>query len=461
MIDQFTKQDFEDYLKTNHSPFRSLGLIDGEETYELSLDDQTSITIRSSIKSNGLSADVASDSIRAWLVSGDKPLGGKTRTYRKPGWENRLNEKLKQLTLWRALAGDCKECNKPKGIFKARTEANKGRPFTRCKEHNGFAWLDEPIKTSDIYFSEESHESDSSEPLGMVAHDKQSRETDIVRKETASDKNDSSIQQHIGTMPEMREEKPSDSITPKSPNPAQQLAIEADINTDLRVLAGPGSGKSKVIEWRYEFLVNNKVHPDNIVVCTFGKPAATEIAERIKKLVPQANSEQICTINALCYRMLAKWDTSSRWYKWGGPKEWQIKKTLDEAIGIVWREKENPGAQEVYNYINTSKYLGLTTDDSYEWFVGTLGSDRGEWLYTIRCKFDAWLNRNSFLTFADQLYLVEKQLQTDEAWRTKWQSRFDQVIVDETQDTNYQAMRILVTLSLEPGQNTVYGNKQC
>jgi hypothetical protein len=159
--------------------------------------------------------------------------------------------------------------------------------------------------------------------------------------------------------------------------------------------------------------------------------------------------------------MLAKWDTSSRWYKWGGPKEWQIKKTLDEAIGIVWREKENPGAQEVYNYINISKYLSLTTDDSYEWFVGTLGSDRGEWLYTIRCKFDAWLNRNSFLTFADQLYLVEKQLQTDEAWRTKWQSRFDQVIVDETQDTNYQAMRILVTLSLEPGQNTVYGNKQC
>jgi hypothetical protein len=457
MIDQFTKQDFEDYLKTNHPPFRSLGLIDGEETYELSLDNQTSITIRSSIKSNGLSADVASDSIRAWLVSRDKPLGGKTRTYRKPGWEDRLNEKLKQLILWRALAGDCKECGRPKGIFKARTETNKGRPFTRCKEHNGFVWLDEPIKTSDIYFSEGSHEGNSSKPLGMMAHNKQNWEVDTMRKEIAESENNSSVQQHIGPVPKMREEKSPDSITPKSPNPAQQSAIEADVNTDLRVLAGPGSGKTFVIEHRYKFLVESGVNPDNIIVCTFGKNAATEMGQRIQETCSQANLEQICTINALCYRLLAKWDSSSRWYKWGGPKEWQIKKTLDEAIGIVWREKENPGAQEVYNYINISKYLSLTTDDSYEWFVSALGHDRGEWLYTIRCKFDAWLNRNRFLTFADQLFLVEKQLQTDKAWRTKWQSRFDQVIVDECQDTNYQAMRILVTLSLEPGQNTVYG----
>lgn len=243
---------------------------------------------------------------------------------------------------------------------------------------------------------------------------------------------------------------------PKSPNPAQREAIEADTNTDLRVLAGPGSGKTYVIEHRYKFLVESGVNPDNIVVCTFGKNAATEMGQRIQKTCSQANLEQICTINALCYRMLAKWDSSSRWYKWRGPKEWQIKKCLDEAIGTVWQEKEKPGADEVYKCINTSKRLGLTTDDSYEQFVATLGSDYGEWLYTIRCKFDAWLNRNCFMTFADQLYLVERQLQTDEAWRTKWQNKFHQAIVDEGQDTNYQAMRILVTLSLEPGQNTVY-----
>ncbi len=242
----------------------------------------------------------------------------------------------------------------------------------------------------------------------------------------------------------------------KGPNPAQRSAIEADINLDLRVLAGPGSGKTFVIERRYKFLVDSGVDPQNILVCTFGKQASVEMAKRISETTSQANLEQICTINALCYRLLAKWDSSSRWYKWQGPKEWQIRKCLEDAIGLVWQEKDKPGAQDIYDYINTSKYLSLTVDDSYEYFVSQLGQDYGTWLYDIRSRFDAWLNQNRFLTFADQLYLVEKRLQSDEVWRTGLQERFSHIIIDEGQDTNLTAMRILITLSLEPGMNTVY-----
>ena len=101
MIDQFTKENFETYLETNHSPYKYTGLIDGEHTYILSLDNQVSITIRSSVKSNGLSADVGKDSIRAWLVDENGPLGSKVNkwTTRQPGWQDRLDNNIKQLVL--------------------------------------------------------------------------------------------------------------------------------------------------------------------------------------------------------------------------------------------------------------------------------------------------------------------------------------------------------------------------
>jgi DNA helicase-2/ATP-dependent DNA helicase PcrA len=225
-------------------------------------------------------------------------------------------------------------------------------------------------------------------------------------------------------------------------------------------LAGPGSGKTFVIEHRYKFLVESGVDPDKIIVCTFGKQSATDMGQRILKTCPEANLEQICTINALCYRLLAKWYSDSRWYNWRGPKDWQIKKTLEDIVGPLWQEKEKPNVQEVHKCINTSKYLGLTTDDSYQHFVNALGQKYGDWLYEIRSKFDAWLNRNRFITFADQLFLVEQQLKNDSNWRSMLQEQFSHVIVDEGQDTNYQAMRILITISLEPGQNTVYESEE-
>jgi len=500
MIDTFTKKEFENYLEANHVSYISLGLVDDEECYNITLDNQVSIIVRSSVKSNGLSADVASDSIRAWLMGRDKPLGAKTRTHRQPGWQDRLNSNIKQLVLWRALAGDCKECNKPKGIFKAKTVKNRGRPFARCKEHkDSFVWLDKPIEKSDIYFSEESRELSSSDrkedkKAKSIQQDKitkkelakkiktkkgcdltqqsiigeshdtskisqEAKETMAYSKRDEQDTSPMSSKQDTSKFLEHTLPKQQSSNLPrlpKGPNEAQQVAIEFDTNIDLRVLAGPGSGKTFVIARRCKFLIGNGIHPDKILVCTFGKNASIEMGQRIQKLVSQANLEQICTINALCYRLLAKWYPDSRWYKWQGPKDWEIKKCLEDAVSLVWQEKEKPNSQEVFQRINSSKYHSLTVDDSYEYFISQLGQNHGEWLYEIRSKFDAWLNRNRFLTFADQLYLVEKRLQSDSQWRDMLQAKFSHVIIDEGQDCNFQAMRILITLSLEPSENTVY-----
>ncbi len=521
MIDTFTKEDFEAYLNSNHSPFEYVGLNKGEHTYSLSLDNQTSITIRSSVRDDSLSADVGKDSIRCWLIEKDnKPLGSKISkfTTRVSGWQKRLSKNIGILVFRRSLFGDCKKCGKPKNIMKAKTEKNKGRIFARCKNDDhmksSFIWLDDAmefIRENEVYFSKESKNDISKiteENENLLAHSKKQQQSeDIMSFDNANklsecelpeseSKDLQGMSDSNGEIGEREYEKgnnqqlaevahndksgqdtmQSDNTVRKSgtgndtramaglpglsdkkePNEAQKQAIESELNSDLRVLAGPGSGKTFVMALRYQYLVENGVKPENILVCTFGKEASLEMAKRIQKLVPQANIETICTINALCHRLLVKWDTSSRWYNWKMPKEWQIKKTLEEIIGPVWQEKKKPGVKEVMTYINTTKALGLATDKSYQWFIGVLGPQYGEWLYDIRSKFDAWLNRSRFITYADQLYLVEKKLQSDSQWRIGLQERFSHVIVDEAQDTTYQAMRILITISLEPGMNTVY-----
>lgn len=241
----------------------------------------------------------------------------------------------------------------------------------------------------------------------------------------------------------------------KKANSQQKQAIEAPIDANIRVLASPGSGKTFVIERRYKYLVDNGVNPQNILVCTFSKAMADEMGKRIQETCPVANLEQISTIHAFCYRLLTKW-YPDEFYNWQVPKEWQVRKCLEDNIGLLWNEAKKPGYKEVLSFINRSKYLGLTIDESYEWFVSVLGQDRGEWLYELRSRLDAWLNRNRSLTFSDMVYHAEQRLKNDADWRTGLQEKFSQVIIDEAQDTNYQAMRILITISLEPGQNTIY-----
>lgn len=452
MIDQFTKEEFEAYL-SQHKPFESLGLVDSEYSYLLPLDGQVSITIRSSVKSDGTSADTGKDSIRVWLVdSNGKPLGSKVSkwTNRLPGWKNRLTEVIKTICQWRAAAGDCPECDRPKGIYKVKKSGpTKGRIFAKCKQHNHFTWLDEG-DNDNAYFAKASHNNGHDSSMAQVAHTEKPQSNAVQSESAPTIDTD-----HMASEPSIRS---TDLPRVRMPNEQQQLAIDAPINANLRILAPPGSGKTALIEWRYKRLVDAGINPKNILVVTFSKAMADEMGARIKATCPVAELEQISTIHAFCYRLLCKWDVSSPYYKWQVPKDWRVKKELEDIIGGIWRG-EKPGANEVLNYIDTSKYHGLNTEDAYEWFVETLGQKYGEWLYEIRAKFDAWLQRNRNLTFADMLYLVEQRLKKDRFWREKLQQKYSHVIIDESQDTNYQAMRILITISLEIGQNTVYEAK--
>jgi hypothetical protein len=130
MIDQFTLEDFEKFLE-GQKPYKSLGIIDGEYCYEITLDGQSSIMLRSSIGPNGKAKESGKDSIRLWLVGNDdKPISSKMpKTQRVEGWQDRLFDKIKFLTEKRNKAGDCRDCNKPFGIYKRKKD---GKWFPKC-----------------------------------------------------------------------------------------------------------------------------------------------------------------------------------------------------------------------------------------------------------------------------------------------------------------------------------------
>lgn len=171
MIDHFTKEQFESALpvdrKTGRRMWEETGVQDGEycyriviggiqhtkvypgQTYPGSDPVELAIRIRSSVRADGTSADTGENSIRCWLSGFDgKPYAYKTGAYitRKPGWEKRLTEKLRQLYRLALILKPCYACGNLMQAGKVKKVGpNKGKVFQKCRKLDcgcGFEWID-------------------------------------------------------------------------------------------------------------------------------------------------------------------------------------------------------------------------------------------------------------------------------------------------------------------------------
>lgn len=141
MIERFTKEQFEAALpKSGRFPIIPLEIVNGEYCWKMIV-GEVGIIIRSSIDSSRISARTGEDSIRVYLVDKQgRPLGSKITkwTTRKPGWQERLADLLRQFVKMILASGA------DKGgvtIFKCKKEgANKGRFFYKVGESFG-GWI--------------------------------------------------------------------------------------------------------------------------------------------------------------------------------------------------------------------------------------------------------------------------------------------------------------------------------
>lgn len=109
-------------------------------------------------------------------------------------------------------------------------------------------------------------------------------------------------------------------------NENQVAAVKATEGM-VRVVAGAGSGKTRVLAHRYAYLVNSMgIDPANILCATFTNKAAQEMRNRIAKLVSAGNvNDFVCTIHGLCVRILRK-----EIYRIGYPKNFTIMDEEDQ-----------------------------------------------------------------------------------------------------------------------------------
>ncbi|QBJ77712.1 DNA helicase II [Aquitalea sp. USM4] len=200
------------------------------------------------------------------------------------------------------------------------------------------------------------------------------------------------------------------------------------------VLAGAGSGKTRVLTTRIAWLIaTGQVNPSGILAVTFTNKAAREMHTRLGSMVPvNVRTMWIGTFHGLCNRFLR-----AHYRDAGLPQAFQILDSADQQAAIkrllksleLSDEKYPPRA--VQSFINGNKEAGLRADR----LPPALTPYEAK-LVELYAAYDAQCRREGVVDFAELLLRSYELLQANAALRAHYQGRFRHILVDEFQDTN-------------------------
>ncbi|MFZ2989912.1 ATP-dependent helicase [Ideonella sp.] len=228
---------------------------------------------------------------------------------------------------------------------------------------------------------------------------------------------------------------------PATLNAAQMEAVHY-LGGPCLVLAGAGSGKTRVITHKIARLLQAGLQPKQIAAITFTNKAALEMRERAKSLVgPRAAKDlAISTFHSLGVRMLREDGTHL------GLKEQFSILDADDVLGVLRDAgncSDNKLARSWQWTISLWKNNGLNSDGA-----AGVAKDEDERLAARVMKlYEERLQAYQAVDFDDLISLPLKLLQTSDVARARWQARFGHVLVDEYQDTNavqYELLKCLV-----------------
>ncbi len=231
---------------------------------------------------------------------------------------------------------------------------------------------------------------------------------------------------------------------------AQQREAATHINGPLLILAGAGTGKTRVLTARISFMVNEGINPKNILSVTFTNKAANEMRERIKGMVRDGLGKKVVvgTFHAFCVRLLREF-AEHVGYKNNfaiysqGEQETLIKRVLQTLL--VKDETLDPSM--ALSRISKAKNAGESLGDPKESLDAAV----------IEKYMDEMRGLN-VMDFDDLIILGVRLLEDNAQVRATVQSRHHYVMVDEFQDTNSLQMRLLRALVPAPYNVCVVGD---
>src|SRR5437016_4862903 len=239
-------------------------------------------------------------------------------------------------------------------------------------------------------------------------------------------------------------------------NPQQRLAVET-IRGPVLILAGAGTGKTRVITYRIAYLIERGIAPENILGVTFTNKAAREMCERVAKLCPKSKVQSpkpgegdrrptVCTFHSLCVRILRQ-----HIEKLGYKRNFVIYDE-SEQLGAIKKilarisakgEKTEPSAilSLLSRFRNGGERAAAFADES----VRAMAEH-------IRGRYESALRACNAVDFDDLILLTLRLFAEHPAALAQCRQKYRYVLVDEYQDTNAAQFKLIQALTQKIGR---------
>lgn len=244
-------------------------------------------------------------------------------------------------------------------------------------------------------------------------------------------------------------------------NPKQREAV-ASPGRHCLIIAGAGSGKTKVLTSRVAYLIEKGMaRPSEILAVTFTNKAAREMVERLGRLGVASRGMWVGTFHGLCNRFLRLFHKAA-----GLPASFQIL-DVDDSKQVIkrlykakgWSEERLP-IKEAYNFIAGKKEEGLRPDR-----VAYQHTAKDRLLREVFEAYERQLQAEGAVDFPELMLKTVEILQEVEEARFWFQGQFKHVLIDEFQDTNrlqYRWLKLITGMSnpvfaVGDGDQSVYG----
>lgn len=242
---------------------------------------------------------------------------------------------------------------------------------------------------------------------------------------------------------------------------APQRDAVGTLSGPLLVLAGAGTGKTRVVTYRIANLIRHGTKPDRILAVTFTRKAAGEMQERAGQLLTakhrKANAPQpeISTFHALCVKILRRHAKTL-----GYPERFSICDRGDQegyaraALREIRAPADSLKPGDLLGYIGRWKMSSVSPEGA----VGAAETDREHLAAVAYRRYQRALKDNGVVDFDDLLLLTEQLFTKHPKVRRAEAARFDHVLIDEYQDTNHSQYEIVRGLAMSHRNLCVVGD---
>lgn len=216
----------------------------------------------------------------------------------------------------------------------------------------------------------------------------------------------------------------------------------------LLILAGAGSGKTKVLTTRIAYMIQNGVRPRNILAVTFTNKAAKEMKERIGKIIGEDTVKYmwVGTFHGICGRILRenidKYNTAT---SKNLDKNFTIYDDSDTNQIITRAIKKLNLDDKVYQTKLVKSVISNAKNKMQDatTFATYARDFKSQKIASVYEEYEKTLNANNAIDFDDMLMLTVKLLEQNEDVRKLYYERFQHIMVDEYQDTNLAQYRLV------------------